>query len=117
MTTQVEIKGMPQQMPPATFRQCMTKSDPVPKNQDKNYECKTTSQKISGNTVSYTVECKGKEGVMNTTGKNTYTGSTMDGSATTSFKMKGQPEMQMKSKMRGKYIGPAEIISAGSACP
>lgn len=105
ITTQVQMKGMPQQMPPTTFRQCISKSDPVPKSQDKSYECKTTSQKMSGNTVSYAVECKGKEGVMATTGKNTYTGSTMDGSATTSFKMQGQPAMQMDSKMTGKYIG------------
>lgn len=105
ITTQVQIKGMPQQMPPVTSRQCMDKSDPVPKNQDKNYDCKTTSQKISGNTINYTVECKGKDGVMVTTGKNTYTGSTMDGTTTTSFKMKGQPEMQMTSKMSGKYLG------------
>ena len=106
ITTQVEMKGMPQQMPPATMRQCITQSDPVPKNQDKNYECKTTGQKISGNMVSYTVECKGKEGVMLTSGKTTYKGNMMDGAATTSFKMKGQPEMQMNSKMKGKYIGP-----------
>lgn len=105
ITTQVEMKGMPHQMPPATFRQCMTKNDPVPKNQDKNYDCKTTGQKISGNTISYTVECKGKEGDMQTTGKTTYTGSMMDGSATTQFKMKNHPEIQMTSKMKGKYIG------------
>ena len=105
ITSQVEIKGMPQQMPPNTFRQCITQNDPVPKNQDKNYECKTTSQKIVGNTINYTAECKGPEGLLLTSGKNTYTGSMMDGSATTRFKMKGQPEMQMNSKMKGKYIG------------
>ena len=106
ITTQVEIKGMKQQMPPTTFRQCVTKSDPVPKNQDKNYECKTTAQTMSGNTVSYTAECKGREGLMTTTGKNTYAGSTMTGLSTTSFQIKGQPAMQMNSKMTGKYIGP-----------
>ncbi len=105
ITTQVEMKGMPQKMPPTTFRQCITQSDPVPKNQDKSYECKTTGQKISGNMVDYSVECKGKEGVMQTAGKTTYTGSSMDGSATTRFKMKGHPEMQMNSKMKGTYIG------------
>ena len=105
ITTQVEIKGMKQQMPPATFRQCITKSDPVVKNQDKNYECKTTHLNTSGNTVTYAVECKGKEGAMFSEGKNTYTGGTMEGSATTSFKMKGQPAMQTISRMKGKYIG------------
>lgn len=106
MTTRAEMKGMTQQMPPATFRQCITKSDPVVKNQDKSYDCKTSVLKISGNTVSYTVECKGKDGVMVSTGKNTYTGNTMEGATTVSFTMKGQPAMQMTSKMKGKYLGP-----------
>ena len=106
ITSQVEIKGMKQQMPPTTFRQCITKSDPVVKNQDKSFECKTISQKASGNTVSYAVECKGKQGVMTSTGQNTYTGNAMEGSSNTRFTMKGQPEMQMASKLKGKYIGP-----------
>ncbi len=60
MTTQVEMKGMSQALPPTTFRQCITRSEPVPRNQDKNYECKTTAQKISGNTVSYSVSAKAR---------------------------------------------------------
>jgi len=107
-TTQVEMKGMPQKMPATTFRHCITKSDPVPKNQRKNYDCKTISQKMSGNTVSYTMECKGPEGTMTTTGNHTYTGSAMEGSSTTAMKMKGQPPMEMASKMTGKYIGPCK---------
>jgi hypothetical protein len=105
ITTQVEIKGMPQQMPPSTFRQCITGNDPVPKNQDKNFECKTISQKVSGNTIHYVVECKGREGIMTSTGQSTYTGSTMSGSSQTRFIMRGQPEMQMTNRMTGKYLG------------
>lgn len=105
ITTQVEMKGMPQSMPPTTIRQCITHKDAVPQNKDKNYDCKVINQKISGNTVSYTVECKGKEAVMETSGTTTYTDTFMNGSSTTSFKMKGQPEMKMSSKIKGKYIG------------
>jgi hypothetical protein len=105
-TTKVEIKGMPKTMPATTFRQCVTKSNPVPQNKDKNYDCKITSQKFSGNTVSYAMECKGSQGMMQTTGKTTYTGNTMEGDSTTVFKIKGQPQMQMANKMKGKYIGP-----------
>ncbi|HQL00008.1 MAG TPA: DUF3617 family protein [Smithellaceae bacterium] len=105
-TTQVQMQGIPQPMPPATFRQCITKEDPVVKDQDKNHSCKTTRLKISGNTVSYAIDCQTPEGTMSSEGKNTYTGSTMAGEATTRFKMKGQPAMQMKSRMKGKYIGP-----------
>ena len=105
ITTQVDIKGMQQQMPPATFRQCITQSDPVPKNQDKTVQCKTTSQKVMGNTIHYVVECKGNQGTMISTGQSTYTGSTMSGSSQTRFIMKGQPEMQMTNRMTGKYLG------------
>jgi hypothetical protein len=105
ITTQVEMKGMPQSIPPTTMRQCITKNDAVPKSKDKNYDCKTISQKVSGNMVTYTVECKGKEGFMQTSGTTTYTDTFMNGSSTTSFKMKGQPEMKMANKMKGKYIG------------
>lgn len=105
ITTQVEIKGMSQQMPPTTVRQCITSNDPVPKNQDKNFECKTTSQKVIGNTIHYAVECKGRDGVMISTGRSTYTGSTMAGSTQTRFTMRGQPEMQMTNRMTGKYLG------------
>lgn len=105
ITTQVEMKGMPQSMPPTTFRQCITKNEAVPQNKDKSYDCKTVNQKISGNTVSYTVECKGKEGAMQTSGTTTYTDKSMNGESTTTFKMKGQPEMKMANKIKGKYIG------------
>jgi hypothetical protein len=105
ITTQTEIKGMPYAMPPTTLRQCITRNDPVPQTKDKNYECKTLDQKVTGNTVTYTVECKGKEGVMKTTGKTTYTDKSMNGESKTAFKMQGQPEMQMINKIKGRYIG------------
>lgn len=105
ITTQVEIKGMPQAMPSTTFRQCITKSNPVPQSQDKNFECKIIDQKVSGNTVSYSLECRSNEGVTKMTGTSTYTDNSMNGASTTVVKMKGQPEMQMTSKIKGKYIG------------
>ncbi|HON59514.1 MAG TPA: DUF3617 family protein [Smithella sp.] len=105
-TTQVQIKGMPKTMPATTFRQCVTKSNPVPQNKDKSFDCKITNQNISGDTISYSMECKGDQGVMQTTGKTTYSGNTMEGSSTTVFKMKGQPPMQMSNTMKGKYLGP-----------
>lgn len=104
ITTQVEMKGMPP-MPPTTIRQCITQKEPVPETGDKNYDCKIIDQKVSGDTVKYTVECKGKEGVMRTSGTSTYTGTSMKGTATTNFKFEGQPEMQMESKTTGKYVG------------
>lgn len=105
ITSQVEIKGMPESTPPHTVRQCITKNDPVPQSKDKNYDCKTKAHKISGNTVTYNVECKGKEGIMETSGTTTYSDNSMNGTSNTKVKIKGQPEIQMVSKIKGKYLG------------
>jgi Protein of unknown function (DUF3617). len=106
ITTKAEIKGMPMQMPPSTVRQCITKKDPVPKAKDKSTECKMKDQSVSGDTVTYAMECTGKNSVVLTSGKMTYKGNTFAGTSTTNIKSKGQPERQMNSKMSGKYIGP-----------
>lgn len=106
ITTKVEMKGMPGKIPPSTMRQCITKKDPVPKDKNKNTECKIKDQSVSGDTVTYAMECKGKNSIVLTSGTMTYKGNSFDGTSTTNVKRKGQAEMQMNSKMSGKYIGP-----------
>jgi hypothetical protein len=106
ITTKAEIKGMPQQMPSTSIRHCLAKNDPVPKAKDKSMECKTNNQKVSGDTVTYSMECKNKDSTVLTSGTMTYKGNTFAGTSTTSIKSKGQKEMQMNNKMSGKYIGP-----------
>jgi hypothetical protein len=108
ITTKVEMKGVPAQIPATTVRQCVTKNNPVPQSTAKGYECKTKDYKVSGDTVTYTIECWGKNSSMLTTGKTTYKVNTFDGTSTTTVKTKGQPEIQMTNKMSGKYIGPCK---------
>jgi len=106
ITTKAEIKGMSGQMPPSTVRHCLKKNDPVPKAKDKSTDCKMKDQKISGDTVTYAMECKGKNSVVLTSGTMTYKGNTFAGASTTNIKSNGQPQMQMNNKISGKYIGP-----------
>ena len=108
ITTKVEMKGVPMQIPATTVKQCITKDKAVPKSASEDYECKTKDYKVSGDTVTYSVECWGKGGLMITEGKTTYKGNTFDGTSTTKIKAKGQPEMQMSNKISGKYIGPCK---------
>jgi hypothetical protein len=108
ITTKAEMKGVPVQMPATTVKQCITKDKAVPKSASDNYECKTKSYKVSGDTVTYSVECRGKEDLIITEGKTTYKGNTFDGTSTTKIKAKGQPEMQLTNKISGKYIGPCK---------
>ncbi len=108
ITTQAEMQGMPVQMPATTMKQCITKKDMVPKpeKQEKGQECKMKDQKVTGDTVTYTMECKTAEGSMTSSSKMTYKGDSFDGTTNTTMKTKGQPDMLMTSKMTGKYLGP-----------
>jgi hypothetical protein len=100
ISTETTMVGMP--MPPmankSTF--CLTQEELVPKS-EKDKECKIVSQKITGNTVSWRMECKKGEGE----GEISYRGTTYNGF----FKMKmvedGQT-MNMNMKLAGKYLGP-----------
>ncbi len=108
ITTKVEMKGVPVQIPATTVRQCVTKNNPVPQSTAKGYECKTKDYKVSGDTVTYMVECTGKKSAMLTLGETTYKGNFFNGTSTTTVKNFGQPDMQINNKISGKYIGPCK---------
>jgi len=98
--TSMAMEGM--SMPPMANKStyCLTREDPVPKG-EKDKECRIVKQKITGNKVSWRMECKKGEGE----GEISYHGTTYDGF----FKMKmvedGQA-MNMNVKLAGKYLGP-----------
>jgi hypothetical protein len=109
ITTKSEIQGMSVQMPVTTTKQCFTKKDMIPKpeKQEQNQECKIKDQKVIGDTVTYALECKDKDGtIIEISGKSTYKGNVFDGTSDTKIKSKAQGTMQMTSKMSGKYVGP-----------
>ena len=106
ITTKTEMKGMKMQMPATTMKQCVTKKDPVPQKQEKGTDCKMTDQKVAGDTVTYTMECKTPDSTMVSSGKMTYKTNTFNGTTNTTIQAKGQPQMQMTSTMSGKYLGP-----------
>lgn len=100
ITSQIEVPGMPMDMPAQTFRHCITKKDTVPYKAETGEECKMVRYDQMGNTVTWTMECKTKEGIVITKGKITYRGDFFDGIV----KVK-QGDMEMTQKMRGKWIG------------
>ena len=109
-TMKAEMKGMPSSnMPPHTVKQCVTKDNMVPKpKQQPGQECKMKEQKVVGNTVTYAMECKNKDGsTMDTKGRMTYKGTSFDGQSTTVMKGMGEAgTMEVTNKMTGKYLGP-----------
>lgn len=108
ITSKMEMPGMPAaMMQPMKITQCMTKSNAVPATQpkDKNNECKMTSTKVVGNTVTWTMQCHGKEGDSDSSGKITYSGNSFSGETKMNTNIKGQGRMAMTQHMSGKRIG------------
>jgi len=73
-TVQVEMPGMPVAMAPMTQRHCITKEMLVPQNPQPGQTCKLQDHKVSGNTVTWNVECNTEGRTMHGTGTITYTG-------------------------------------------
>ena len=99
MTTTVDMSGMPSKS--FTHTTCLTKEKAVPQTAESG--CTIKDVKTQGNTVTWTVVCK--EGT--STGKVTYAGTTMEGFTETTVKTNGNT-MTMKSRMKGKRIGPCK---------
>ena len=108
ISTKVEMKGLPMQIPAMTMQQCLTKDDLIPKNHPKGQNnCSVSDQKINGDTVSWKVTCKSGASETASEGSITYKGETFDG--TINVAMNGGPiSMKATTVMSGKYIGPCD---------
>jgi hypothetical protein len=108
ITTKMEIEGMPMKMPARKHTQCLTNKNMlktmVPKEQAQEEECKITDQKISGNTVTWTMKCSGKD-AMDVTGKTTYHGDTFEGTITMISNDPDEGKMKMINHISGKRVG------------
>ncbi|HBA54849.1 MAG TPA: hypothetical protein DCZ04_10485 [Syntrophorhabdus aromaticivorans] len=108
ITTRVEMQGMPIPfaMPEQKITQCITKKDAVPQKAEKNQDCKMVSTKISGDTVTWTMECRTQDGVKtDSRGTATYKGDTFDGTTNVIVTPPGQNTITMTQSMTGRRIG------------
>lgn len=101
ITSNMEMTGG-MTMPSYTSTQCMTKDKIVPQNTQQGQECVVSETKTSGNTITWTMECKGPQGDMKGVGKITYAGDTFEGEMTMNMPM---ANMQIVNKMNGRRIG------------
>jgi hypothetical protein len=100
-TIKIEMPGMPMALPPFTTESCITEKDLVPGTQQQGQDCKVLSQKITGNTVEWSIECKDGQGGSTTgKGKITYAGESFDGAMDLTAS-----GMQIKYTLHGKRIG------------
>lgn len=107
-TVDMKMEGMPFPMPPTTYRstQCLTRKDMVPSTAEKDQKCEIKSQKVSGNTVTWTVICRDEDGTSEGRGEITYSGTTYQGVVKTTVRTKGDEEpIRTTMKMKGKRLG------------
>jgi len=106
ITTKTEMKGMPGKVPANVMKQCLTKKESVPQNKNPKSNCKMIDQKASGDTVTWTMACKEKDGTIESRGTITYKGDTFDGTTKTTISGKGGKTQEIATKMSGKRLGP-----------
>jgi hypothetical protein len=101
-TMQIEMTGMPVKMPPVTFEHCVTAEDlkdpqkAIPT--DPKSQCNITDYKISGNTVTWSMDCPQQK--MKGDGKLTYTDDSYTGTMQMTI-----GEQEMLTKYSGKFLG------------
>lgn len=108
ITTRTEIQGLPAgSMPPSssnTVKQCMTREEAIPREPENNPNCKLVSSKVQGNTVSWNMQCRGREGTTESSGRIVYSGNTFSGETRVNTSG-GVQKMNMLQKMSGRRIG------------
>ncbi len=87
-----------------TVTQCITKDNPVPKQNPDDQNCQQTHD-TNGNTVNYHVTCNENDGQMDATGSMTYDGDSMQGHSQNHMVQNGQA-IDSTMDITGKYLGP-----------
>lgn len=106
VTVKMEIVGMPIAMPPQTHNQCVTQKDLVPDMAQPGEDCIVRGQKVVGDTITWRMQCKGKEGTMDGEGRIKYSGKTYAGEMQLRMTEKSGDVMEIKNTMQGRHTGP-----------
>lgn len=105
----MDIPGMQVKMTPMKHMQCVTKKDLVPTPPQGRAQCKNVSQKVSGNTATWTMQCKEGDTKMEGHGTATYTADSMQATITNTMTAPGQPApFKSITKVNGRYVGPCK---------
>jgi len=101
-TVRMEMPGMPFTPPPTTMKSCMDPDDTVPGSAGGGQQhCSEPEVEVHGNTVNWTITCRGEGGSSVSKGSITYSNTTYKGEATVTTQGR-----TMTSKMSGRYVGP-----------
>ena len=107
----MEMVGMPFPMPPIDVKKtaCLDKKNYVPDNAQPGQECKVSDQRVSGNTVTWTMRCRSQERTIEGQGTITYKdkGELYDGDMNAKIIStdNAAPAISFKYVMQGKRLG------------
>lgn len=105
----MEVVGMPFPMPPITAKKsmCLSQKNYIPDNAQQGQDCKISDQKVNGNTVTWTMRCKSREGTIEGQGKITYHGDRYDGLMEAKLIATDNPGMPIRYRyeMKGERLG------------
>jgi len=105
----MEVVGAPFPMPPITIKRsaCLTRSNYVPDNSQQGQDCQVRDTKVSGNTVSWVMRCKTREGSIEGHGKITYKKESYSGTMETRMTSNDGSVMPMTYRytMEGERLG------------
>jgi hypothetical protein len=102
ITSTTEMAGMSFSMPGSSFRQCITREDLVPRQQEPQQTCEMLENRIEGDTVIWKIRCTTEGGPVTSEGRITYHGDSLEGVINTTG-----PQIPggMKQTMQGKRVG------------
>lgn len=108
ITMKMEMAGMPFAMPPQTLNRCITKNDVVPDMSRPGEQCTVRDQKVAGDTVTWRVQCKGRQGTMDGEGRVKYSGKSYDGTMQAKITETSGQAMTMNYTFQGRHTGPCK---------
>ena len=103
ITTAMDTTGLPFSVPPMVDSMCLTSYDLIPQSDNGEHgdDCEITQTSVSGNTVSWDIECLTDEGKMTSSGSITYQGDSFTGKINIQM-----PEMGViNQNVSGRRIG------------
>ena len=106
ITSRLDTPGMPANLPPVKHSQCLSSKDAVPQKPEKAQDCKIANLKQDGDGISWAIQCRSVEGALDSSGKATYRGLSMEGAMAMTVKDKnGKDVMKMNYRISGKRVG------------
>lgn len=100
-----EMQGMPMQMPAVTTRQCIRKQDMVPQTNSSGQDCELKDQNVSGNLVTWRIQCRSADMEGEGSGRIQYRGDTFQGQIDMTMQQSQMGPMTMTQRLNGKRMG------------